>query len=260
MAVSEYPEIFSLAGRRAIVTGAGRGIGRSIALAVARAGAQVALVARNEEQLAETKALIEEHDGQAAVVAADLSDQARVTELADRTEDALGGIVDLVVHCAGAQHREEALTFPLEAWERVLQVNLTAPFVLSQEIGRRQISAGNRGNHVFVCSLTSMLGLPNLVAYNAAKSGLMGVVRALSREWAQHGIRVNGVSPGYVETEMTKELFADPTRRQQLLDRIPAGRFGTPDELGAPTVFLASEGSEYMTGQLLIIDGGWQGA
>lgn len=256
----DYVNIFSLTGRRAIVTGAGRGIGQSIALAVAKAGAHVALVSRSEAQLAGTKALIEAQGGQAEVVAADLSDQSTVAQLADRAETALGGLVDVVVHCAGTQHREAAATFPLDAWDRVLQVNLTAPFVLSQEIGRRQIAAGQPGNHVFVCSLTSVLGLPNLVAYNAAKSGLMGVVRALSKEWAQHGIRVNGISPGYVETEMTKDLFADPSRRQQLLDRIPAERFGTPEELGAPTVFLASEGSAYMTGQLLIIDGGWQGA
>lgn len=153
-----------------------------------------------------------------------------------------------------------SVTFPLDAWERVIQVNLTAPFLLSQEIGRRQIAAGRPGSHVFVASLTSILGLPNLVAYNAAKAGLMGVVRALSREWAAHEIRVNGISPGYVETAMTKDLFAEPEKRQKLLDRLPTGRFGTPEELAAPTVFLASEGSAYMTGQLLVIDDGWAGA
>ncbi|WP_104081494.1 SDR family NAD(P)-dependent oxidoreductase [Cryobacterium sp. Y11] len=255
-----FTDTFSLEGKRALVTGAGRGIGRSIALAVAAAGAKTALVSRSVDQLTETRTRIEEQGGHAVVIATDLSDQEKVGALADEAESALGGIIDIVVHCAGTQHREAAVVFPFDAWERVIQVNLTAPFVLSQEVGRRQIAAGMPGNHVFVCSLTSVLGLPNLIAYNAAKSGLMGVVRALSCEWAGFGIRVNGVSPGYVETEMTKELFADPSRRQQLLDRIPAGRFGTPEELGAPTVFLASSGSEYMTGQLLIIDGGWQGA
>ncbi|WP_120004451.1 SDR family NAD(P)-dependent oxidoreductase [Nesterenkonia muleiensis] len=258
--MSEYTTIFSLQGRRAIVTGASRGIGRSIALAIASAGAKVALTARGAEHLSETCSWIAKEGGHAEVVPADLSDHRRVPELADRAEEALGGLIDIVVHCAGAQHREAAVGFPFEEWERVIQVNLTAPFVLSQEVGRRQIAAGLPGNHVFVCSLTSVLGLPNLVAYNAAKSGLMGVVRALSREWSQHDIRVNGISPGYVETEMTKELLADPVRRQKLLDRIPANRFGTTEELGAPTVFLASEGSAYMTGQLLIVDGGWQGA
>lgn len=255
-----YVDIFSLAGKRAIVTGSGRGIGQAIALGVARAGAHVALVSRSKAQLEDTQSLIADNGGVASVVAADLSSTEEVVRLADAAEEALGGPVDIVVHSAGTQHREAAVTFPLDAWERVIQVNLTAPFLLSQEIGRRQIAAGRRGNHVFVASLTSILGLPNLVAYNAAKSGLMGVVRALSREWAAHDIRVNGISPGYVETAMTKDLFADPEKRQKLLDRIPAGRFGTPEELAAPTVFLASEGSAYLTGQLLIVDGGWAGA
>ncbi|SDM81055.1 SDR family NAD(P)-dependent oxidoreductase [Nonomuraea jiangxiensis] len=255
-----YLDIFSLAGKRAIVTGAGRGIGRAIAAGVAGAGANVALVSRGTAQLEETQALIAEAGGTSQVVAADLSSTEEVIRLADAAEAALGGPIDIVVHSAGTQHREAALTFPLDAWDRVIQVNLTAPFLLSQEIGRRQIAANRPGNHVFVASLTSILGLPNLVAYNAAKSGLMGVVRALSREWAAQGIRVNGISPGYVETAMTKDLFADPERRQKLLDRIPTGRFGTTEELAAPTVFLASDASAYMTGQLLIIDGGWAGA
>ncbi|MFD1500034.1 SDR family NAD(P)-dependent oxidoreductase [Streptosporangium lutulentum] len=255
-----YVDIFSLAGKRAIVTGASSGIGRAIAVGIAAAGANVALVSRSTAQLEETQTLIAEAGGTSHVVAADLSSTEEVVRLTDAAEAALGGPIDIVVHSAGTQHREAALTFPLDAWERVLQVNLTAPFLLSQEIGRRQIAAKRPGNHVFVASLTSILGLPNLVAYNAAKSGLMGVVRALSREWASQGIRVNGISPGYVETAMTKDLFADPERRQKLLDRIPTGRFGTTEELVAPTVFLASNASAYMTGQLLIIDGGWAGA
>lgn len=255
-----YLDIFSLAGKRAIVTGAGRGIGQAIAVGIAGAGANVALVSRSTAQLEETQALIAEAGGTSHVVAADLTSTEEVVRLADAAEAALGGPTDIVVHSAGTQHREAAVTFPLDAWQRVIQVNLTAPFLLSQEIGRRQIAAGRPGNHVFVASLTSVLGLPDLVAYNAAKSGLMGVVRALSREWANQGIRVNGISPGYVETAMTKDLFADPERRQKLLDRIPTGRFGTPEELAAPTVFLASDASAYMTGQLLIIDGGWAGA
>lgn len=256
----DYTDVFSLSGRRAIVTGAGRGIGRAIALGIAAAGARVALVSRTSEQLEETRALIDERGGSSEVVTADLSSPEEVVRLTDAAESALGGPIDIVVHSAGTQHRESAVTFPFEAWERVIQVNLSAPFLLSQEIGRRQIEAGRPGNHIFVASLTSILGLPNLVAYNAAKSGLMGLVRGLSREWAVHGIRVNGISPGYVETAMTKDLFADPENRRRLLERIPIGRFGTPDELAAPTVFLASEGSVYMTGQLLIIDGGWAGA
>lgn len=251
------PEYFSLEGRRTMVTGAGRGIGRAIAVGLAQAGASLALTSRNIEQLGETRAMIARDGGKSFVVAGDLAISEGIPALVDQAEQALHGPIDIVVHSAGTQHREAALTFPHEAWEHVLRVNLTAPFLLSQEVGRRQISRGMPGSHIFVASLASVLGLADLVAYTAAKSGLMGVVRALSKEWSGAGIRVNGVSPGYVETAMTKEVFADPEKRQKLLSRIPMERFGTPGELAAPAVFLASDASAYMTGQLLIIDGGW---
>jgi NAD(P)-dependent dehydrogenase (short-subunit alcohol dehydrogenase family) len=249
---------FSLQGRRALVTGAGRGIGQAIAVALSDAGADIVLTSRSREQLEETQKRITDAGGSAEIVQGDLSQAERLTELVDAAEER--GPLDIVVHSAGAQHREPAVTFPKAAWDHVIGVNLTAPFLLSQEIGRRQLAHGRKGSHVFVCSLTSILGLPVLVAYNAAKSGLMGVVRALSREWSSKGIRFNGVSPGYVETAMTAALFKDPAKRQRLLDRIPMGEFGTPEQLGPPTVFLASEAAEYVTGQLLIVDGGWAGA
>ncbi len=251
---------FSLRGRRALVTGGGRGIGRAIALGLAGAGAAVGLVSRSAEQLEATRSVVDEAGGLAAALPADLADAAAIPALVDQAESALGGPIDIVVHSAGTQHRSPAVSFPHEAWEHVLGVNLTAPFLLSQEIGRRQLERGAPGSHIFVCSLTSVLGLPNLAAYNAAKSGLMGVVRALSVEWSRAGIRVNGISPGCVETAMTQELMADPVRNAQLLDGIPMGRFGTPEELAAPAVFLASDAAAYLTGQLLIVDGGWQAA
>lgn len=250
-----HSKAFSLEGRRALITGAGRGIGRAITESLAGAGAEVVLVARSSEQVEATAESIRERGGTARAITADLGDHDALPDLVDRAEES--GPLDIVVHSAGAQHREPAVTFPHSEWQRVLDVNLTAPFLLSQEVGRRQIDRGTTGSHVFVASLASVLGLPNLVAYNAAKSGLMGVVRALSREWSQHGIRFNGVSPGYVETEMTKAVFEDPTRRAELFARIPMQAFGTPEQLGPPTVFLASDAAEYVTGQLLIVDGGW---
>lgn len=259
-AMPAIAEQFSLTGRRALVTGGGRGIGQAIALAMAAAGASVALTSRSVDQLEATRRSIEEGGGRAVALPVDLGDAAMIAPLVDAAEEQLGGHVDIVVHSAGTQHRSPAATFPLEGWERVLSVNLTAPFLLSQEVGRRQLERGEPGSHIFVCSLTSILGLPNLAAYNAAKSGLMGVVRALSVEWARAGIRVNGISPGYVETAMTKDLLADPVRRAELFARIPAQRFGTTEELGAPAVFLAADASAYMTGQLLIVDGGWAAA
>ncbi|WP_287162570.1 SDR family oxidoreductase [Rhodococcus sp. (in: high G+C Gram-positive bacteria)] len=255
---SESQSSFCLRGRKALVTGASRGIGKAIAKALAGAGADVVLSSRSVDALNITAAEIERMGRSAAVIAADLSEHSSISDFVDRAEE--GGPIDIVCHAAGAQHREAATTFPLEEWEHVLAVNLTLPFLLSQEIGRRQLERQVPGSHVFVASLTSVLGLPDLVAYNAAKSGLMGVVRALSREWSGQGLRFNAVSPGYVETEMTKDLFADEQKRASLLARIPMGEFGTPEQLGAPAVFLASNASEYMTGQLLIIDGGWAAA
>lgn len=255
---SEGPTGFSLRGRRALVTGGGRGIGRAIAGSLAAAGAHVVVTSRTRTQLDEVVADITESGGTAEAIPGDLSDHVGIGALLDEAEGSAP--IDIVVHAAGTQHREAARTFPAEKWAHVLDVNLTAPFLLSQEIGRRQLDRGAQGSHIFVASLTSVLGLPNLVAYNAAKSGLMGVVRALSREWSQHGLRFNGIAPGYVETEMTKDLFADPDKRAALLSRIPMGEFGTPEQLGPPAVFLAGDAAEYLTGQLLIVDGGWAAA
>lgn len=248
---------FSLEGRRALVTGAGRGIGRAIAVGLAQAGCELVLTARSADQLDSTRDEISPQMS-GRTLAFNLSDSNAIPGFLDRAEQ--DGPLDIIVHSAGTQHREAAVTFPRSAWDQVIAVNLTAPFLLSQELGRRQLERGQSASHIFVASLTSVLGLPDLVAYNAAKSGLMGVVRALSREWSQYGIRVNGVSPGYVETSMTKDLFADPARRSKLLDRIPMGQFGTPDQLAGPTIFLASDAARYVTGQLLIVDGGWAAA
>lgn len=250
-------EQFRLDGKRALVTGAGRGIGRALAIGLAEAGAEVVASARSGDQLDETVAMIERSGASASVLATDLGAMVDAAECVNDAERFAGGAIDIVVHCAGAQHREPAVTFPLEAWERVMAVNLRAPFLLSQEIGRRQLESGATGSHVFIASLTSVLGLPNLVAYNAAKSGIMGLVRAFSREWSGSGIRINGLSPGYVETRMTRDLFAQPRQVERLQQRIPMGKFGTAEELAAPCVFLASGASSYVTGQLLIVDGGW---
>ena len=250
-------ERFSLAGKRALVTGAGRGIGAGIAAGLAEAGAAVALVARDESQLRTVAAAI---GGGAAALPADVSETAALPGLVDRAEAALGGGIDVVVHGAGIQHREQAADFDADAWERVIAVNLSAPFFLSQEVARRQLDRADPGSHVFIGSLGSTLGLPEIVAYTASKSGIMGVVRTLSLEWAARGVRVNALGPGYVRTELTRALFADPERREALLRRIPMGRFCATEELLGAAVFLASDASSYVTGQLLMVDGGWTAA
>ncbi|MFI7482030.1 SDR family oxidoreductase [Kocuria sp. M1R5S2] len=243
---------FSLSGRRVLVTGGSRGLGRAMATGLAEAGARVAAVARTPAQ---------DEPGSGVVnLAGDVADTARLGALVDEAERVLGGTVDSVVHAAGVQHRSPAVDFPLEEWERLIRVNLTAPFVLSQEVARRQIDANLEGSHVFVASLTSTLGLPNIAAYGATKSGVMGIVRSLAVEWAPQGIRVNAVGPGYFRTALTESLFQDDEARERLMKRIPQKRFGSPDDLAGALVFLASDASAYVTGQLLMVDGGWTAA
>ena len=247
-------DAFSLAGKRALVTGGGRGLGAGMARGLAEAGARVALVARSADQLARTSEAI---GARATPVPWDMADPSTFPALVDRAEAALGGAIDIVLHAAGTQHRQPAADFEPAAWDQVIAVNLSAPFFLSQEIGRRQMTADARGSHIFVGSLSSHQGLRNVVAYTASKSGVYGLVRTLAVEWAPHGIRVNGIGPGYIETELTKALFEDPARREELSHRIPMGRFGSPEDMMGTAVFLASDASAYVTGQLLMVDGGW---
>lgn len=242
---------FRLDGRRVLVTGGSRGLGRAMALGLAAAGAQVASVARSEVS-----------DDETAVrnLVGDVSDADAVADIVDRTEQILGGTVDSVVHAAGVQHRAPAVDFPDDEWNRVLTTNLSAPFFLSREVGRRQVEAGLGGSHTFIASLTSTLGRPNMVAYGASKSGVLGVVRSLAVEWAPHGIRVNAIGPGYFRTALTEALFSDDVAREGLMQRIPQQRFGQPEDLAGALVFLTSPAASYVTGQLLMVDGGWTAA
>jgi 2-deoxy-D-gluconate 3-dehydrogenase len=244
---------FGLENRHVVVTGAGRGLGRAIAEAVAAAGASVTLVARTESQLGETRAAIEEAGGSARVRCADLADFTAVADLA-RELGTRG--VDGVVHAAGMTHRADARDFADDALARVLTVNLEAPFVLSRELMRRH--DGTRpASHVFIGSLGSSIGLPRAVAYVASKAGVLGVARTLAAEWASSGVRVNVISPGYFRTELTAELLDKPDELARIEGRIPMGRLGLPAELGGAAVFLLSDAASYMTGQQIIVDGGW---
>ncbi|MHB1062976.1 MAG: SDR family oxidoreductase [Georgenia sp.] len=245
-------ERFSLDGRRVLVTGASRGLGQAMARGLSEAGAQVVSVART--------AVVDEPGDPVRHLTGDVADSASLTTTVDRAEEVLGGTVDSVVHAAGVQYRASALDFPAEEWERLVKVNLTAPFLLSQEVARRQITKGIPGSHVFIASLTSVLGLPNIAAYAATKSGVMGVVRSLAVEWAPQGIRVNAIGPGYFRTALTEELFKNDEAREGLMKRIPQKRFGNPDDLSGALIYLASNASAYVTGQLLMIDGGWTAA
>ncbi|MCP9002051.1 SDR family oxidoreductase [Pseudarthrobacter sp. RMG13] len=246
--------MFSLQGKRALVTGGGRGLGQAIARGLTAAGAHTALISRTR---GEVTAAAAEIGANAFPFEADVADTAAIPKLLDDIETRLDGSVDIVVHAAGVQHRQNAEAFPLAEWDRIISVNLTAPFMLSQEIGRRQLERGQHGNHIFIGSLTSHLSVPDVVAYTASKSGVYGVVRSLSSEWSARGIRVNGIGPGYFRTQLTESAFQDASRKQKMLDRIPMNRFGDPEDLVGAAVFLASAASSYITGQMLMVDGGW---
>ncbi|MGI5951962.1 MAG: SDR family NAD(P)-dependent oxidoreductase [Brooklawnia sp.] len=246
-------DLFSLAGRRAVVTGGGRGIGKAIATALGQAGAQVALVSRTRQQLEEAATEVPN----SAVVAADVI-EVDPGQLLDDCEAALGGPVDTIVHAAGFQVRVPAVDFSAEDWNSILQIHLTVPFRISQELGRRQLAADRPGNHIFIGSLNNYQAVvPDITAYGAAKSGIGGVMRALSREWSGKGIRCNGIAPGWVLTELTRSKFDDPEWSAQILSRIPMGRLAQPSEMASVAVFLASEASSYITGQMIIVDGGY---
>ncbi|MDO2934681.1 SDR family oxidoreductase [Paeniglutamicibacter sulfureus] len=250
-------ESFSLVGRRALVTGGSRGLGRAIAGGLIGAGASVAIVSRTAS---EVQSAATDLGAAAYPLAMDVAVAGQEATVIDQAENVLGGPLDIVVHAAGVQHRQPAEEFDPAEWERILRINLTAPFMLSREIGARQLRRGTQGSHIFIGSLTSLLSLPDVSAYTASKAGIHGVLRSLSTEWSGRGIRANGIAPGYFRTELTEAVFADTERYQKMLDRIPMGRFGKPEELAGTAVFLASDASSYTTGQLLVVDGGWTAA
>ncbi|MEM7704032.1 MAG: 2-dehydro-3-deoxy-D-gluconate 5-dehydrogenase KduD [Pseudomonadota bacterium] len=247
---------FSLDGKVALVTGANTGLGQAMAVALANAGAGVALVGRSEPK--ETESLIRQAGGQSAVVMADLSRSEVVASVVSDAESALGPI-DILVNNAGIIRREEALDFSELDWDDVLSTNLKVPFFLAQAVAKSLV-AGNRGGKIInVASLLSFQGGIRVASYTASKSGLAGLTRLLANEWAARGINVNAIVPGYFATNNTTALRADNERNRQILERIPAGRWGDPADLGGAAVFLASQASDYVHGTLLPVDGGWLG-
>jgi 2-deoxy-D-gluconate 3-dehydrogenase len=249
-------ELFLLRGRVVIVTGAGRGIGRAIAVALADAGAVVAGVARSADELHATQELVNGHGASFHPVAFDLRQTERLAELVETVETQFGDVFG-VVHAAGVQLRKPAVDVTPDEWNAVHTVNLEAPFFLSTALAKRQITSQRRGSHVFVGSLTSAIGAAGVAPYCATKSAVAGVVRALAVEWAGDGIRVNGIGPGYFQTALTEELLSSPGDRQRILGRIPMGRIGDPQDIAGAVLFLLGDASSYMTGQFVYVDGGW---
>jgi len=250
--------LFDLTDKLAVVTGASRGIGLAIATAYAEAGADVVGVSASlEPGDSEVRRAVEGRGREFTAFAADFADHAAVLALADEL-GALGRPVDILVNNAGTIARAPAVEHPDDVWHRVLQVNLSSQFTLTREVGRRMVARGS-GKVIFTASLLSFQGGITVPGYTAAKSGIAGLTKALANEWAAHGVNVNAIAPGYIATDNTTALRADPERERAILARIPAGRWGTAEDLAGAAVFLASPASDYVHGTVLAVDGGWLG-
>lgn len=244
---------FDLSGRTAIVTGANTGIGQALAVALAGAGAAVLGVGRSS--MAETEAMIADLHGRFASYSADLSTIDPVDAIVDAAISSFGS-VDILVNNAGIIRRADAIDFTEADWDAVMDVNLKTAFFLSQAAAKRMIPNG-RGKIINIASMLSFQGGIRIPSYTASKSGLAGLTRLLACEWAGNGINVNAIAPGYFVTNNTTALREDAQRSSDILARIPAGRWGNPEELGGAAVFLASDAAAYVHGTILPVDGGW---
>jgi 2-dehydro-3-deoxy-D-gluconate 5-dehydrogenase len=259
---SNILDLFRLDNKVALVTGAATGLGAAIAIALAQAGASVA-VHGNRRAAEETAGQINSSGGTAAAFQADLGHTAGPESLFGRVKERFGR-VDILVNNAGTIIRHAAEEFPLDDWNKVLQVNLTSVFELSQLAGRDMIARGpapdgTAGKIVNIASLLSFQGGIRVPAYAASKGGVAQLTKALANEWAPKGIQVNAIAPGYFATTNTEALQADEIRNLQILERIPAARWGTPEDLAGAALYLASPASNYVTGTVLTVDGGWMG-
>jgi len=244
---------FSLAGRVALVTGANAGIGLGIAVALAAAGADIAAVGRSAPE--ETGERVRAAGRRFVVIQADLGSAQRSQEIVQEATAKLGA-VDILVNNAGIIRRSEALDFSEADWDAVLNVNLKTVFFLAQAAARGMLVRG-RGKIINIASMLSFQGGIRVASYTASKSGVLGITRLLANEWAAKGINVNAIAPGYIVTRNTAALRDDEVRNREILSRIPAGRWGVPEDLGGAAVFLASSASDYVHGAVLPVDGGW---
>jgi 2-deoxy-D-gluconate 3-dehydrogenase len=249
--------LFSLQGKTALVTGCSKGIGRSMALALADAGADIIGVSSSLAAGGDVEREIVATGRAFTAYAADLTDRAAVYEVVAAVR-ALRRPVDILVNNAGMILRQPAAEHSDEFWDKVLSINLDAAFILARELGKEML-ARRSGKIIFTCSLLSFQGGINVPGYAASKGALASLVKALANEWAGQGVNVNGIAPGYISTDNTEALRKDAVRSKAILDRIPAGRWGEPDDFRGPVVFLASAAADYVHGTILTVDGGWMG-
>lgn len=249
---------FSLAGKTALVTGCKRGIGFAIAEGLAEAGADIIGVSASlEESGSDIEKAVVALGRKFTAYRCDFSNRAAVKAFAARVL-AEQGVPDILINNAGTIRRAPAAEHPDELWSEVIDVNLNAQFFLSRDIGARMIARGS-GKIVFTASLLTFQGGINVPGYAASKGGIGQLTKALANEWAGKGVQVNAIAPGYIATDNTEALRNDPVRQAAILSRIPAGRWGEPDDFKGPAIFLASAASDYVNGEILVVDGGWMG-
>jgi 2-dehydro-3-deoxy-D-gluconate 5-dehydrogenase len=254
--LTQPKDLFRLDGKVAVVTGSSRGIGRAIAVAMAEAGADIiALSTKVSDPGNSLRNEVEAAGRRFLPVDADLSDRKAVYAAVDAIGKT-GLQVDILVNNAGAIRRGPAASFSDEDWDHVIAVNLTAPFILAREIGKQMLEC-KHGKIIFTASLLSFQGGLNVVSYTASKSAIAGVTKALANEWAPHGVNVNAIAPGYISTDVTSALRADPAREASIRSRISAGVWGVPEQVAPAAVYLASPASDYVHGEILTVDGGW---
>jgi 2-deoxy-D-gluconate 3-dehydrogenase len=246
---------FSLSGKKALVTGASKGIGASIAVAMAQAGADIVLVGRSEDSLMATRSTIEDLGRKTESLIVDLSSR---SQIADAFKDIDQLNVEIVVNNAGSISRAPAIDVNLEEWDRIIDTNLNSVFQISQLCAKSMLDNGF-GRIINIASLLSFQGGINVPSYTASKHAVAGVTKALANEWGAKGVNVNAIAPGYISTDNTEALRNDPDRNSSILARIPVGRWGKPEDLSATAVFLASPAASYINGEVITVDGGWMG-
>ena len=248
-------ELFNLEGKHAFVTGSGSGIGLGMAEGLLEAGCTVVLHSRGESAVAQAQRL--SGMGYAAkVVTGDLTEESWVKQIFTQALEKLDGRIDILVNCAGAQYRAPAMDFPLEKFDEVMNVNNRSVFILSK-LAAENMLLRRYGKIINIASMQSFFGIPNTPAYAASKGAVAQLTKALGNEWISQGINVNALAPGWIATKLTKGVVEDPVRTQEIMGRLPAGRWVKPDDFKGPVIFLASAASDYLSGAVIPVDGGY---
>ena len=250
-------ELFDLSGKTALVTGCSRGIGEAMAIGLAEAGADIIGVSGTLQSGSDAEEGVKRSGRKFSAYPIDLANRDVLYESIKKIKST-HPVIDILINNAGIIKRDPAALHTDEEWDSVLAVNLNAAFILARELGKEMIKR-EQGKIIFTCSLLSFQGGINVPGYTASKAAVAGLVKALANEWASKGVNVNGIAPGYIATKNTQALREDAARNKSILDRIPAGRWGDPEDFKGPAVFLSSAASDYVHGEILTVDGGWMG-